>query len=91
MKTMGLKHDRRTGAKTVLMNRDIANCVFRFLAEIKQVTIMVLLRTLPKLVIKILTLLLIETVADPASAETGLFLMLQRCRIVRSEVVTELT
>ena len=90
MNTAGLKQDRRTGA--IIATQNLAtealweSCL---LEAIRHATISVLFKTLPKFVINIFILLLIEIVADPASLETGFFLMLERCRIVRSDVKTE--
>ena len=81
MKRTELKQDIRTGASTVVRNRETSpDSVSEYIlgAEIMQAIMRILLSTLPKLVINIFIVLLIDIVL-PASAETGFFLMLQRC------------
>ena len=61
MKTIGLKQDSRTGARTDVMNIGSEDL------EIMQEIIRMLFSILPKFVTRIFKLLLIEIAGDPAS------------------------
>ena len=90
--TTGLKHDSSTGAKTDVINRatDASGPFPSFRkAKTMQAIIEVLLRKFPKFVIRIFILLLAEMAFDLASSANVFFLMLRRCRIVRSDVKIE--
>ena len=94
MKTTGLKQERRTGASTVVMNIIVA--VFSFPkydvgAIVTHTIVSVLFTTLPKFVMRIFMLLLVEIAAVLATREVGVFLRFVRCCIVRSDVTTEQT
>ena len=76
MKTAGLKQDRRTGARTVLVNSNTATVSFPSYdvgAIVTHNIVSVLLTTLPKLVTKIFMLLLFGIAAVLATREVGVF------------------